>query len=589
MRGSAGSALASLLGAAVIAPGIAQEIVPGTFGERVDVEVVNVDVVVTERSGRRVTDLAREEFELLVDGRPVPIEYFAAPPPSAGERGLAARPVEPLELAGRELPAEILPSHLVVFVDQSALERRVRGETLDELRAYLAASPDPARQVMVAAFQDDLRLLAAPTGDASAIEAALAALEKLPARATLIAAERRQLEMDIRNFGRAVPMARSEVDPAGDAQREVDRSQNERLRIQSEIELWAQQELDRQSRSLRALTQIVGALGAVEGRKAVVLATAGYTAEPAAFLLRFFAQKLGVVQGSLVTRVATLDSLGIRLADDFERLVATAADARVAFYTVSPREAPVAQGSAEFGSAGAGLGGAIPPPKDTTAIDTGSSVVRLATATGGRSFYVDANLDERLGEVAADAAAVYSLGFATSAAAGTGDHAIEVRLARDGLEVRHRESFRRLKGAERGEAALVAAATLGTVRNPFGLALELGAAVPGAAKGEPAKLPIAVRIPLGAIALLPRGTAHEGMLQLQVAIQDAAGKLFFDAGTPIPLAIPAADLERALAGVWVHRAELALEPGRHRIAVLVTDEPGGEFSTASAAVEVPNP
>ncbi len=589
MRGWLGSSLASFLLTAAPAPGIAQEIAPGTFGERVDVEVVNVDVVVTDRAGRRVTDLARQEFELLVDGRPVAIEYFAAPPPSPDARGLAARPVEPLELAGRALPAEVLPSHLVVFVDQSALERRVRGETLDELRAYLAASPDPARQVMVAAFQDDLRLLAAPTGDLTAVEAALAALEQLPARATLIEAERTQLEMEIRNFGRAAPMARSEIDPAGDAQREVDRSQNERLRIQSEIELWAQQELDRQSRSLRALTQIVGALGAIEGRKSVVLATAGYTAEPAAFLLRFFAQKLGLSQGSQVTRVATLDELGIRLADDFERLVATAADARVAFYTVSPREPPPAQGSAEFGSAGAGLGGAVPPPKDSTAIDTGTSVVRLATATGGRNFYVDANLDERLGEVAADTRAVYSLGFTTSAAAGTGDHAIEVRLARDDLEARHRESFRRLKSAERGEASLVAAATLGTARNPFGLQLELGAAVPGAAKGEPAKVPIAVRIPLGAIALLPRGTAHEGRLQLQVAIQDAAGKLFFDVGTPIPLAIPAADLERALAGVWVHRAELALEPGRHRVAVLVTDEQAGEFSTASVPIEVPSP
>ena len=49
------------------------------LSERVDVEVVNVDVVVVDRRGNRVTDLARDDFELEVDGRPVAVEYFSAP------------------------------------------------------------------------------------------------------------------------------------------------------------------------------------------------------------------------------------------------------------------------------------------------------------------------------------------------------------------------------------------------------------------------------------------------------------------------------------------------------------------------------
>ena len=45
---------------AAAAPLAAQEVSP-TFGERVDVEVVNIDVVVTDASGQRITDLLREE------------------------------------------------------------------------------------------------------------------------------------------------------------------------------------------------------------------------------------------------------------------------------------------------------------------------------------------------------------------------------------------------------------------------------------------------------------------------------------------------------------------------------------------------
>ena len=74
---------------------------PALFGERVDVEVVNVDVVVTDRAGNRVTDLGRDDFELRIDGKPVAIEYFAAPgarPPVAPPPALAAESAAPIAI-----------------------------------------------------------------------------------------------------------------------------------------------------------------------------------------------------------------------------------------------------------------------------------------------------------------------------------------------------------------------------------------------------------------------------------------------------------------------------------------------------------
>ncbi|RMH23415.1 MAG: hypothetical protein D6696_00640, partial [Acidobacteria bacterium] len=43
------------------------------FGEAIGVEVINLDVYVTDKSGRPVSGLSREDFELRVDGRPVEI------------------------------------------------------------------------------------------------------------------------------------------------------------------------------------------------------------------------------------------------------------------------------------------------------------------------------------------------------------------------------------------------------------------------------------------------------------------------------------------------------------------------------------
>src|SRR6266508_3769735 len=50
--------------------------VPG-FGEVLDVEVVNVQVWVTDRQGQPVSGLTAKDFVLRHDGKPVPITHFA--------------------------------------------------------------------------------------------------------------------------------------------------------------------------------------------------------------------------------------------------------------------------------------------------------------------------------------------------------------------------------------------------------------------------------------------------------------------------------------------------------------------------------
>ncbi|HEY4564566.1 MAG TPA: hypothetical protein VIJ36_16400, partial [Thermoanaerobaculia bacterium] len=55
----------------------AAEDVPPSFGESIDVRVVNVEAVVTDRQGKRVNGLKPEDFRLRVDGKEVPVEYFS--------------------------------------------------------------------------------------------------------------------------------------------------------------------------------------------------------------------------------------------------------------------------------------------------------------------------------------------------------------------------------------------------------------------------------------------------------------------------------------------------------------------------------
>ena len=49
----------------------------GVFVEVLDVRVVNVEVVVTDRKGNRVQGLHPDDFSLLVDGEETSIDYFS--------------------------------------------------------------------------------------------------------------------------------------------------------------------------------------------------------------------------------------------------------------------------------------------------------------------------------------------------------------------------------------------------------------------------------------------------------------------------------------------------------------------------------
>ncbi len=576
----------ALLVAAASAPARAQEPAasPESFAERVEVEVVSVDVIVTDRNGGRVVELGRGDFELLVDGRPVAIEYFAAPRLSSAPTAasaIAAQEISTLPAAPVSGPAPIALTNLILYVDQTALENRARFETLRELREFLHARPAGEDRVMIAAFEQNLRVFLLPTTDPARIAQALDELEATPSLARLGSGEKRQLEQDIRAFGRNRMRLSGEMA----APRGARMQQSEIVRLENEITNWAEQQIDRERRSIVALERLVGALATAQGRKAVVLATAGIQAFPAQGLFAALDQQRQVVTSSDASRAPTLQLRGQELIGEFEQMVHAAQNARVAFYTISPVIQPPAENSAEFGSAGPGA--ARPLPRDMSVVEAASSILRLSGATGGASYNIGTDLDRRLEAVTADIDAAYSLGFSTNASAGEKDHKIEVRTRRADLAVRHRESFKRHSAPERAESALAAAVTFGQAENPLEITLSLGAGESDGKKKGGQIVPFAVGIPLRLLSLVPAGDVRSGKVSVRVAIQDARGRLLEGGVAEVPIVVPEDQMAKAMVSSWYHRAEMRLAPGLQRVAVVVLDEISGVQSTAFVEVEVP--
>jgi VWFA-related protein len=534
------------------------------FSERVEVEVVNVDVVVTDKAERRILDLVRDDFEILVDGRPVAIEYFAGPR-LAGVT--APAPPAPASAVSAETPpgasgTAVAPTNLILYIDQTALESQDRKTAIQELREFLRARPEGADRVTVAAFDQRLQIVAPATTDPAAIAAAFDQIERRPSFATLGLGEERQLQREIRDLGTY----------GGDART-----------IEQAIVSWGEQQIDRERRSIAALAQLVDSLAAVEGRKVVVLATAGIEANPAQFLLDALDQKRGALGFS--DRGPSLPLMGQTLLAEFEEMIQGAQNARVTFYSLSPVVRPPAQGGADIW--GAGSSSARPLPHDFGAAEAAASIARLTGATGGASFTIWGDLDRRLEGVTADSDAAYSLGFSTGREAGENDHRIEVKTRRADLAVRHRESFRRRGATARVAGALTAAATLGQTENPLEISLSLGAGRPDGKKKSEEIVPISVGIPLRLVALVPQAGESRGSVEIRVSIQDPRGRLHESEVTIVPIVVPEGDLERALAATWYHRAEVRLSPGRQRVAVAVVDQVSGLQSTVVAEHQVP--
>jgi VWFA-related protein len=177
-------------------------------GESIDVRVVNVEAVVTDRRGHPVRGLAAADFQLLVDGSEVPIDYFtevrdgqaAAVAGAAAEKGAATPPAAGAPAAAAPTPqvspgATVGRSYLVFIDDGFAVAAR-RNAALKRLREELPRL-GPGDQMAVIVFDGaNLEVLSGWSGDPAALSAALVRAEAQRPHGNRLLAQHRSIKAD---------------------------------------------------------------------------------------------------------------------------------------------------------------------------------------------------------------------------------------------------------------------------------------------------------------------------------------------------------------------------------------------------------
>src|SRR6185436_17464137 len=147
-----------------------------TFYEAIQVRTAEVEVIVTDRDGNRVTDLRREDFTLFEDGRPVELTGFAAYTAAPVTAASAAPGTEPSAPPSADAPAAIpKPSPVVmVLLDNQSLTLAGRKRLLEHVRQLIdELGPEPRIGISVQDAPGRLRVALAPTTDHAAVLAAL--------------------------------------------------------------------------------------------------------------------------------------------------------------------------------------------------------------------------------------------------------------------------------------------------------------------------------------------------------------------------------------------------------------------------------
>jgi VWFA-related protein len=553
----------------------------------VETELVELDVVVTDRDGRAVTDLGQESFELLEDGQTRPVTHFvpgftlARPTPSPAPSAATPGPAAPLPLAAEAVP---LARHIIMAVDDYHLEPAnlpyLQRALLDFIDNQLMAGD----QAMVVAASGSLGGLQQFTADREVLRHAVDRLRPQnrsyrPSPLDIPRLTVYQAELIEQGDREALSLAVEEImatEPASRQNNNTVSRMEQRVRTMSRQIVAVTAHVT--SLTLSALDRLVEGLRPVRGRKVVAFFSDGF------FL-------------------GSSRETGWR---DLPVIADAAARSGVVFYTIDVRgliaAAPVNDPSVGGGPQRRPAAGASAMPGTRARIELrGVDAARdglnsLAVDTGGLAFFDQNDLRVPLQRVLEDSAVYYRLGFAPRESPRDGRfHKVEVRVpGRPGLRVRSASGY-----FARGREPVAAEAAPQDANRSLSAALDS----PYPVRGLPVDLAADfVRTDAGDVLIatvwvdvsgLTFATADEGRaagaLDVVGVVVDEEGKPSDRFSDRVELNLTAESKERALRNGLTYRKTLPVRPGLAQARVAVRAEGSGLLGSASQWVDVPRP
>ncbi|MDH3746022.1 MAG: VWA domain-containing protein [Acidobacteriota bacterium] len=539
------------------------------FSEVIDVRLVNVEVWVTDAKGTPVSGLSAADFEILEDGRPVEISYFAEireSVPVAPTPAVDAREVPPAPQIA--VPPD--PSHLVVYFDELHLSPAGRRRAIKDLSNFLVDRKVPSERVLILSQDRDLRTEATFGSTWGELDATLERVAKALPRGGGREAQKRLAIRNLQDtwkWAREVAASRPGSD-AGEAICDLFVP-----RAVPEVEIYAAESRERIAVTLDHLGSTAAFLTGVPGVKTLIYVSDALERAPGTDLIKFVSDLCPVNTNT------PMFLLSDELSQEFRRLTRHANANRVTIYSL---QASGLAGNFLIGAEQAGLEspGILGSFDVALRMSEREGLSTLAAETGGRTIFNTNNFEDDFRQIALEMSSYYSLAYEPPHRGDEREHEIEVRVKSKNLRARHRRGYRDKNPDVRMTERLQGAVYLGLVDNPLDVRLGAGT-VSGGAKGGMI-FPLHILLPADKIVFLPQDEGVVAQLSVQVSTRNTQDqKGIFDHRAYRINWKTASDQELVSLAV-----DLEVPPGVHLVAVGVRDDATRETSFVSTTVEV---
>lgn len=534
------------------------------FSEVLDVRVVNVEIVVTDRDGVRVSGLEAEDFELLVDGEPTTIDYFSEI--RGGRVMQLAEGTADVELPGSLEPGQEVGTSYLVFIDDQFSIARDRNRVLDRMEEDLARLGENDRMAIVSFDGRELSMLNSWTRSPRVLERSFR-----EARAKRTFGLQRMAELNTNDRERR---DRSLLATTTDAflMRAGQEPRESVTRHLNPIEWHYANRLEEQlSRSVSAAVASLRSFASPPGRKVMLILASNWPLSPAAYTVASYDGSFeDIGWASLDNAISGGGALYGSLTDT----------ANLLGYTVYPVDVP--------GIARMMVGAEVAAPDAFSGageLRNGGMFVRerithdglhyIATATGGEAL-INSDRDVAFARVVADTRSYYWLGFSPDRKEDDLGHDIEVKVRRNGYTVRSRNGFHDF--SRQTESTMMVESSLFFGNPPSSVPLDLSFGKPRRAGRGKVIIALDVGIPMDSVTLIPVQGKLRASLEIRVTVMDEDG-----ARSDTPMATIRIEGETAPSpGQMFHyETTLTLRRRKHRVIVAVNDPVSGIMMSSS--------
>ena len=512
---------------------------------RAAVNLVEVDVAVTDRNGNLLKNLRQDQFSLAEDGKDQKISTFDYYDVEKLEKADAAE-TAPITIAiGSVAPSEEIRQQVrdrrmvVLFFDLTSLQPNDLTRSTLAAKQFLSKQMTSADLVGVVAFGNQLRVIADFTNDRDLLDSAVDAL--LPGKEAQLAALAAATSTGIDS---AVTEDTSAAFTADDTEFNAFNT----------------------DRKLAAIESLADLLRDIPGKKSVLQFTSG------------------------ITQTGEDNRSQLRATTD------AANRANLSIYTVDSRGllAEIPGGDASTGAAGgnAMFTGAAVFQQSGARQDSRETLATLATDTGGRSFFDLGDLGQAFRSVQSDTSGYYLLGYYSTNAQHDGRwRTLRVKVAGvPGARIRYRQGYyapkdfdvyttedreRQLEDAMRSETPVV----------------ELPIAVETAyfrLDNRQIYVPISAKLASSALQWAQKSGRREVEFDFAAEIRDTqSGRVAGALRDTITVRLDAERYEELQQNALVYQGGIILPPGNYRLKFLARENESGRIGTFEDDLKLP--